>query len=66
MSDSTEYEATHGGGGGDPGSPVEVPFGQRLYDNAFFWLVAGFAVMAIVYTGWGLIEIMRLPQAPLP
>ncbi len=43
-----------------------MPFGQRLYDNAFFWLVAGIAVMAVVYTGWGLVEILTLPRAPLP
>jgi len=58
MSESAEYGET--GGSGD------VPFGQRLYDNVFFWLVAGFVVMAIVYTGWGLVEILTLPQAPLP
>lgn len=61
MSDSAEF-----GEGGGGGSPDEVPFGQRLYDNAFFWLVAGIAVMAVVYTGWGLVEILTLPRAPLP
>jgi len=79
MSESAEYGETGGGaldvgaggggpatGGGDPGVPGDVPFGQRLYDNVFFWLVAGFVVMAIVYTGWGLVEILTLPQAPLP
>ncbi|MEJ2319318.1 MAG: hypothetical protein P8Y21_08225 [Gemmatimonadales bacterium] len=78
MSESAEYgEAGDGGGtdvgsgggssgGSGSGSIGEVPFGQRLYDNAFFWLVAGIAVMAIVYTGWGLVEILTLPQAPLP
>lgn len=78
MSESAEYGETGGGGaldaggggpttgGGDPGVPGDVPFGQRLYDNAFFWLIAGIAVMAIVYTGWGLVEILTLPQAPLP
>jgi hypothetical protein len=78
MSESAEYGETGGGsaldtggggptaGGGDPGVPADVPFGQRLYDNAFFWLIAGIAVMAIVYTGWGLVEILTLPQAPLP
>jgi hypothetical protein len=47
--------------------PAEaVPFGQRLYDNVFFWLVAGIAVMVVVFTGWGLWEIMTLPPAKLP
>ncbi len=53
-------------GGGGPGSPAEIPWAQRLYDNAFFWLFAGIVVMAIVYTGWGLLEIVSLPPAPLP
>ena len=66
MSEATEYEATAGSRGGGPGASEPVPFGQRLYDNVFFWLAAGLAVMVIVYTGWGLLEIMRLPQAPLP
>jgi hypothetical protein len=47
-------------------SDQAIPFGQRLFDNVFFWLVAGIAVMAIVYTGWGLYEILSLPPATLP
>ena len=46
--------------------PEDVPLGQRLFDNVFFWLVAGIAVMAIVYTGWGLYEILSMPPATLP
>jgi hypothetical protein len=49
-----------------PGSAVDLPLGQRLFDNVFFWLVAGIAVMAIVYTGWGLYEILSMPPATLP
>ena len=69
MSESAEYGETGGGAldvGAETGGSGDVPFGQRLYDNVFFWLVAGFVVMAIVYTGWGLVEILTLPQAPLP
>ncbi|MDH4350026.1 MAG: hypothetical protein OEY20_02450 [Gemmatimonadota bacterium] len=44
----------------------DVPLGQRLFDNVFLWLVAGIAVMAIVYTGWGLYEILSMPPATLP
>jgi len=77
MSESAEYETGGRGtldegaggpasGGEGPGSPGDVPFGQRLYDNTFFWLVAGFVIMAVVYTGWGLVEILTLPWAPLP
>lgn len=43
-----------------------VPLGQRLYDNVFLLLGAGIVVMVVVYTGWGLWEILALPQAPLP
>ena len=54
------------GGGEAPRSNESVPLGQRLYDRPFLLLVAGFAVMAIVYTLWGLVEILSLPQATLP
>jgi hypothetical protein len=55
-----------------PRSPVHtestdaVPLGQRLYDNVFLLLVAGLAVVFVLYTGWGLWEILSLPEAPLP
>jgi hypothetical protein len=29
-------------------------------------MVAGIAIMALIYTGWGLWEIVRMPTAPLP
>lgn len=48
-----------------PADP-EVPLGQRLFDNMYLWLVAGIVVMAVVYTGWGLVEILTLPAATLP
>lgn len=50
----------------DASAPEAVPFGQRLYDNVFFWLVAGLLVMVVVFTGWGLYEILTLPTATLP
>ena len=46
--------------------PRPIPLGQRLFDNVFLWLAAGLAVMLIVYTGWGLWEVLTLPQATLP
>ena len=39
---------------------------QRLYDNVYLLLIAGIVVMAAVYTGWGLWEILTLPPATLP
>lgn len=51
-------------GGGVVGE--RVPLGQRLYDNPWVLLVAGILVMVVFYTAWGLWEVARLPQAPLP
>lgn len=47
-------------------APADIPLGQRLFDNPFLLLIAGIVVMAVFYTGWGLLEILRMPQAPLP
>lgn len=44
----------------------KVPLGQRLYDSPFLLLVAGIVVMVLFYTLWGIIEVVSLPQAPLP
>jgi hypothetical protein len=49
-----------------PDRDEAVPLGQRLYDNVFLLLGAGIVVMVVVYTGWGLWEILTLPRAPLP
>jgi|GEM_PF-419739 hypothetical protein len=49
-----------------PPDPEQVPLGQRLYDNVFLWLIAGIAVVSILYTGWGIWEVLTLPPATLP
>jgi hypothetical protein len=46
--------------------PAAVPLGQRLFDNVFLLLAAGIVVMLVVYTGWGLWEVLTLPPAELP
>jgi hypothetical protein len=46
--------------------PEHPPLLQRLYDSPFLLLIAGILVMVLFYTGWGLWEIVTLPQAPLP
>lgn len=46
--------------------PPDIPFFQRLYDRPFVLLALGFAVMLVLFTGWGLWEVMSLPQATLP
>jgi hypothetical protein len=43
-----------------------IPLGQRLFDRPFLLLVACLVVMFVFYTGWGLIELASLTDAPLP
>ena len=50
--------------GDDPDTPL--PLGQRLLDRPFLLLVVGMLVMLVFFTGWGLVEIATLPEAPLP
>jgi len=52
----------------DPSVAVteQPPLGQRLFDNVFLLLFAGIVVMAVLYTGWGLWEVLTLPPATLP
>ncbi|MBL8978901.1 MAG: hypothetical protein JNM53_10830 [Gemmatimonadetes bacterium] len=52
----------------DPVDPdaEPVPLGQRLFDNVFLLLALGMGVMLVVFTGWGLWEILTLPQGTLP
>ena len=49
-----------------PPGEEQIPLGQRLIDNPFLLLIAGLVVMLVIYTGWGLWEILTLPQATLP
>ena len=49
-----------------PDDPSEIPFLQRLYDRPFVLLAIGFAVMLVLFTGWGLWEVYSLPVATLP
>jgi hypothetical protein len=51
----------------DPsGAPEPIPLMQRLFDNVWLLLVAGIVVMFVVYTGWGMWEILTMPTATLP
>jgi hypothetical protein len=47
-------------------NPPRVPFLQRLYDSPFILLALGVVIMLVVFTGWGLWEVMSLPTATLP
>jgi len=48
----------------EPREPV--PLGQRLFDRPFLLLIACIVVMFVFYTGWGMLEIATLGNAPLP
>jgi hypothetical protein len=50
---------------GEPGGE-ELPLGQRLFDNWALLLVAGLLIMVVLYTGWGMWEVMTMPLAELP
>jgi len=47
-------------------APEEIPRGQRFFDNIFLLLVLGLLIMAVLYAGWGMWEILTLPKATLP
>lgn len=47
--------------------PAEtIPAGQRFFDNILLLLGLGLVVMFVLYTGWGMFEILTLPKATLP
>jgi hypothetical protein len=48
------------------GNPERIPWQQRLYDSPFLLLALGLGTMLVFYTLWGLVEILRMPTAPLP
>jgi len=45
----------------DPNEPV--PFMQQLLDNPFLLLFLGVMIPMIVYTLWGVIDILTIPLA---
>jgi hypothetical protein len=49
----------------EPGE-TDIPLGQRLFDNVFLLMGAGILVMVLLYTGWGLWEVLTLDRSPLP
>lgn len=60
MSDPTT-NTPHDDAGEEP-----IPAGQRFFDNIHLLLGLGLLVMFLLYTGWGLWEILTLPKATLP
>lgn len=57
---------THHEEAGDADGAGPIPLGQRLFDSPFLLLIACILVMFVFFTGWGLIEIFSLTEAPLP
>ena len=58
MSDQTPQSS------GDDVPPEDIPMMQRLLDNPFLLLALGIAVPAILYTVWGVMEVIMIPLAP--
>ena len=51
----------------DSAEPIEkLPLGQRFFDNMYLLLALGLLVMFVVFTGWGMWEILSMPQSTLP
>ena len=51
----------------DSQEPVETPpLGQRLFDNMYLLLALGLLVMFVIFTGWGMWEILSMPKGTLP
>ncbi|MFN8581181.1 MAG: hypothetical protein U0163_09425 [Gemmatimonadaceae bacterium] len=46
--------------------PDTPPRMQKLFDNMYLLLVLGILVMLVVYTGWGMWEILTMPKGTLP
>jgi hypothetical protein len=42
------------------------PLGQRLFDNMYLLLTLGLLVMLVIYTAWGMWEILSMPKSTLP
>ena len=42
------------------------PLGQRVFDNMYLLLALGIVVMLVVYSAWGVWEIISMPQGKLP
>jgi hypothetical protein len=43
-----------------------IPFGQRFFDSMYLLLAIGVLIMLVVFTSWGLYEILSMPKGTLP
>lgn len=49
-----------------PDDSEPIPLGQRVFDNMYLLLVLGVLVMLVVFTAWGMWEILSMPKGTLP
>ena len=42
----------------------KITFGQRIFDNIFLLLAAGFVIPFIFYFAWGVIEVLSIGKMP--
>ena len=47
-----------------PSEEEKIPKGQILFDNIWLWFILSVLLTGILYTVWGLIEMMNVPPAP--
>lgn len=52
--------------GSAPQPEEPLPLGQRFFDNMYLLLALGVAIMLVVFTGWGIWEVMSMPKGTLP
>ena len=50
----------------EPPPTERLPLGQRLFDNMYLLLALGLLVMLVVFTAWGMWEILSMPRGTLP
>lgn len=43
----------------------EIPAGEKIYDNIWLLLAVGILLPTVIYTVWGIIEVMNLPYLPI-
>jgi hypothetical protein len=50
----------------NPSQPEErIPAFQQMLDNPFLLLFLGIALPTVLYTVWGIMEILSIPISPL-
>ncbi len=63
MSDQDQSTNTGAGGDDGAGEKERIPAIQSLLDNPFLLLFLGVAMPAVLYTIWGIMEIVQIPIA---